>query len=66
MNAKERFSFDNSSGTREIINVANDPTWGDVQAVESRRDKNGRLTTVVNHRDKNFKQICEDVTNECR
>jgi hypothetical protein len=38
-------------GTSTLHDTRFDPTWGDVEAVEDRRDPTGKLLTRVNHRD---------------
>lgn len=54
----ELVSKDFRAGTYDLTDVSADPTWSDVKCVESHRDTKGTLTSVVNHRAKDFDAAC--------
>lgn len=51
--------FDKEYST--VMDVSSDPNWRDVICVE-RHFVNGELTCHVNHRKKNFEQVCALLT----
>jgi hypothetical protein len=58
MDAKQQYTRtvttkDHNEGTWVLVDQRGDPTWGDVEAVESHRRPDGSLGIVINHRDFN-------------
>jgi len=54
-------SKDFRDGTYSICDVSSDPYWNDVKAIERHWNRKGSLTSVTNHRERDFATACAEL-----
>ncbi len=59
---KQRISVTDEDGvTHTLLDTSGDPTWDDVKCVEQFFMLDGRLSSVVNHRDKTYARRLDEL-----
>jgi len=54
-------SKDFRAGKYSVCDVSSDPHWSDVKAIEKHWNTTGTLTSVTNHRERDYNTACAEL-----